>query len=158
MKEDSKFTVEWWEGIVIEEMMIKDYFSGTIFLNLQATINKTERKKMRKLFGKKEDDKPEVDPYAPKNGVNLKTVQLEEGDLLLHNNKKDHFAYLDEFIAKQLQPHQVHGIKFLYSAINNLNGSNIKGCILADMMGLGKTLQAIALIWVMVKTCKVTNV
>jgi len=39
-----------------------------------------------------------------------------------------------------------------------MNGNNINGAILADVMGLGKTLQAIALIWAMVKRCKYTNV
>lgn len=65
-------------------------------------------------------DKEEIDPYAPTNGVDLTTVEdkLVKGDLLVHNDKEKHFAYLEEFLAKQLQVHQVVGIKFLYKSVN----------------------------------------
>ena len=41
----------------------------------------------------------------PKAGVDLAAIQLEQGDLLIINNMKDHFAYLEEFMASQLKPH-----------------------------------------------------
>lgn len=149
-----KFVVLNFGGELLEELPVKDYTSGTCFLNLQATVNKTEKKR-KKLNAKEED---EVDPYAPTNGVDLSKIVLKEGDMLIHNNKKDHFAYLEAFLATQLQKHQEIGVKFLYSSVNKLNGNNINGCILADMMGLGKTIQAIALLWTMLKKCKYTEV
>jgi hypothetical protein len=48
-------------------MEVNEYTSGTCFLNLQATVNKTE-KKLKKLNKKEEE---EIDPYAPTNGVDL---------------------------------------------------------------------------------------
>ena len=46
----------------------------------------------------------------------------------------------------------------MYNSINKIHGNNIFGCILADMMGLGKTIQAISLLWVMLKKCEITQV
>ena len=54
-------------------------------MNLQANVNKLERTQ-KKLNNKQE--KEEIDPYAPTNGVDLTKVesQLEKGDLLIYNN------------------------------------------------------------------------
>lgn len=49
---------------------------------------------------------------------------------------------LDAFLVRHLRPHQRDGIRFMYSAI-----VQNRGCILADTMGLGKTLQALGLLW-----------
>ena len=46
-----------------------------------------------------------MNPYAPTNGVDISEVKLKDGDLLLHNNHKDHFAYLEGFLATKLKPH-----------------------------------------------------
>eukprot|EP00960_Hanusia_phi_P031988 749597-Hanusia_phi.AAC.4 len=46
-------------------------------------------------------------------------------------------------IAAALQPHQREGLRFMWKHVAQEEGS---GCILADGMGLGKTLQAIALV------------
>ena len=43
---------------------------------------------------------------------------------------------LPEFVHEKLYPHQKRGVKFLWDNIKNGNG-----CILADFMGMGKTLQ-----------------
>ena len=56
--------------------------------------------------------------FAPVYDVDLKKVKLEKGDMLLHNNGTDHFAYLEEFLASKLQKHQIHGVKFLYNSIS----------------------------------------
>ncbi|KAG1689274.1 hypothetical protein DVH05_002342 [Phytophthora capsici] len=52
----------------------------------------------------------------------------------------------DVWIAKEikplLKPHQVEGVQFLYSHVLSR-----RGCILADYMGLGKTLQVITVIY-----------
>lgn len=39
----------------------------------------------------------------------------------------------------------------MFECICGFKGSNINGCILADSMGLGKTLQSIALIWTLIR-------
>lgn len=86
--------LEFFKGELLEELDVNQFTSGTVFLNLQATVNKTE-KKVKKLNEKEE--KP--DPYAPTNGVDLKSIKLEKDDLLIYNNEVNHFAYLDGFLA-----------------------------------------------------------
>lgn len=49
----------------------------------------------------------------------------------------------------KLMPHQMEGIKFMFDCLFGRTHpmyNNLSGCILADTMGLGKTLQAITLI------------
>ena len=77
---------------------------------------------------------------------------------------------VDPFIARKLRPHQKEGVRWMYRAIHGFspvdtdNGSNKEdtpdarqrkvthaGCLLADDMGLGKSLQSLALIWTMLK-------
>jgi DNA repair and recombination protein RAD54B len=60
---------------------------------------------------------------------------------------------IDPFLCRQLRPHQIEGIKFLYKCLAPANGNagGGGGCILADEMGLGKTLQVITLIWTLIK-------
>jgi DNA repair and recombination protein RAD54B len=71
---------------------------------------------------------------------------------------------IDPFLAKVLRPHQIDGVKFLYECVMGFGPSG-KGAILADEMyvsstqlmvlkllscrGLGKTLQIISLIWIL---------
>jgi SNF2 family DNA or RNA helicase len=46
-----------------------------------------------------------------------------------------------------MRPHQVEGVKFMFECLTGKKGSEISGCILADYMGLGKTLQALTLLY-----------
>ncbi|KAI9370839.1 vacuolar protein 14 C-terminal Fig4p binding-domain-containing protein [Aspergillus egyptiacus] len=58
---------------------------------------------------------------------------------------------IDPKIAKILRPHQVEGVKFLYRCTTGMVDKNAHGCIMADGMGLGKTLQCIALMWTLLR-------
>ncbi|KAJ5082926.1 hypothetical protein N7532_011969 [Penicillium argentinense] len=58
---------------------------------------------------------------------------------------------IDPRLAKVLRPHQVEGVKFLYRCTTGLVDRNANGCIMADGMGLGKTLQCISLMWTLLK-------
>ncbi|KAJ5174339.1 DNA repair protein rhp54 [Penicillium canariense] len=58
---------------------------------------------------------------------------------------------IDPRLAKVLRPHQVEGVKFLYRCTTGLIDKNANGCIMADGMGLGKTLQCISLMWSLLK-------
>ena len=53
--------------------------------------------------------------------------------------KLDDATRLDAALSERLRPHQRQGIKFLYDRV--VKGG--RGCVLADHMGLGKTLQLI---------------
>lgn len=56
---------------------------------------------------------------------------------------------VDKHLASKLKPHQASGIQFMWDAcfesIKRIEKSSGSGCILAHCMGLGKTLQVIAL-------------
>jgi len=51
---------------------------------------------------------------------------------------------VDAALAAALRPHQRDGIQFMYDCLTGARGPG-GGCILADMMGLGKTIQALTL-------------
>ena len=58
---------------------------------------------------------------------------------------------VDPHLGRQLRPHQVEGVIFLYKCVMGYQVDGSYGAILADEMGLGKTLQTIALIWTLLK-------
>ncbi|CCA66360.1 probable RAD54-DNA-dependent ATPase of the Snf2p family [Serendipita indica DSM 11827] len=58
---------------------------------------------------------------------------------------------IDPVLSKILRPHQIEGVKFLYRCTSGMVVENQYGCIMADGMGLGKTLQTISLIWTLLK-------
>ncbi|KAH9853466.1 SNF2 family N-terminal domain-containing protein [Lenzites betulinus] len=58
---------------------------------------------------------------------------------------------IDPVVARHLRPHQKEGVQFLYECVMGLRKHEGQGCILADEMGMGKTLQTIALVWTLLK-------
>lgn len=48
------------------------------------------------------------------------------------------YVVVDPFLARQLRPHQVEGVRFLYECVMGLRDPNHQGAILGDEMGLGK--------------------
>lgn len=50
-----------------------------------------------------------------------------------------------------LRPHQREGVEFMYECVSGKKNPALSGCILADYMGLGKTLQTLALTYSMIK-------
>ncbi|KAI0832427.1 P-loop containing nucleoside triphosphate hydrolase protein [Trametes gibbosa] len=58
---------------------------------------------------------------------------------------------IDPVISRHLRPHQKEGVQFLYECVMGLRKHEGQGCILADEMGMGKTLQTIALVWTLLK-------
>jgi len=60
---------------------------------------------------------------------------------------------MDPYLGKCLRPHQREGIRFLYKCVSGGAGvpGSGRGAILADSMGLGKSLQALSLLWTVLK-------
>jgi DNA repair and recombination RAD54-like protein len=56
-----------------------------------------------------------------------------------------------EVVCKWLRPHQREGVQFMFECVTGLRDFDGQGCILADDMGLGKSLQAIALLYTLMK-------
>ncbi|KZV80511.1 hypothetical protein EXIGLDRAFT_845467 [Exidia glandulosa HHB12029] len=70
------------------------------------------------------------------------------------HNKKEHAVVpvvIDPYLARHLRPHQVEGVKFMYECVMGMRPHEGFGCILADDMGMGKTLQTITLVWTLIK-------
>lgn len=77
-----------------------------------------------------------------------KVFKIPEGAYVLDADLK---VYIEPFLAEKLRPHQKEGVQFMY---DNLAGKKVPGyfgCILADSMGLGKTLQAITLLYTLLR-------
>lgn len=81
---------------------------------------------------------------------------IEESEIILdYDSKRKVNISVHPDIVKHLKPHQVDGVKFIYDScygsadhIEKYPGS---GCILAHCMGLGKTLQLIAVLHTLIR-------
>jgi transcriptional regulator ATRX len=76
---------------------------------------------------------------------------------------KKPIVQVDPNIAKYLKPHQREGVKFIWDCCFEKvelvkQGNEGSGCILAHCMGLGKTLQVIALVHTVMMNHQLTNV
>ena len=57
--------------------------------------------------------------------------------------------HIENCVGRFLRPHQREGVEFMYRCVSGRKGE-FTGCVLADSMGLGKTLQVISLLWTMI--------
>ncbi|KAM5438677.1 DNA-dependent ATPase protein rad54 [Microsporum canis] len=113
------------------------------------------------------DDKPDTkeepkevprdkdDEEIGKNTLDQPLVHKSLAEILGIKKKVDERpkvpVVIDPRLAKILRPHQIEGVKFLYRCTTGLVDKNASGCIMADGMGLGKTLQCITLMWTLLK-------
>jgi len=94
-----------------------------------------------------------------KNTASSKLSRSKRGSLLCHGSNSPRLQesvvppgalvlrepniYLEPSLTNHLRPHQEEGVRFMFKHL--LDGG---GCILADSMGLGKSLQALCVVWV----------
>ncbi|XP_032595446.1 transcriptional regulator ATRX-like isoform X2 [Drosophila grimshawi] len=114
--------------------------------NETRAAQKSESERIRRL-----DRKHSVLSKAIKNiGGNGNKTSNRSELILDYLEKTKTFVKVDEDIVKQLKPHQIDGVKFMYDScyggIDHAKKNTGSGCILAHCMGLGKTLQLIALL------------
>lgn len=62
--------------------------------------------------------------------------------------KEDHedLVYVFPTIAKRMKQHQIDGVRFLWRELTNRGAGEGQGCLLAHTMGLGKTMQTLAVL------------
>ncbi|KAM9978227.1 hypothetical protein ACTFIY_011981 [Dictyostelium cf. discoideum] len=117
-------------------------------------INKSTIKKEFKSHTSLEEQKSSkkiVCPHDPNSKDALIFYSPPPSQLDEEGNKVVHVV-LDPYIGRHLRPHQRRGVKFLYDCVTgNSNDNGYSGAILADQMGLGKTLQTLALLWTLLK-------
>ena len=67
----------------------------------------------------------------------------------IENKRMISDIYLDGFLSSVLRDHQKEGVRFLVKCVSGMNDDNYKGAILADSMGLGKSIQIISALWIL---------
>jgi SNF2 family DNA or RNA helicase len=81
--------------------------------------------------------------------VEPEKIVIPQGALTLD---QDLNIFVDPFLALKLKPHQIEGVKFIYDCISGKKVFRYHGCILADSMGLGKTLTTLSLIYTLINS------
>ncbi|KAJ5648969.1 DNA repair and recombination protein [Penicillium longicatenatum] len=87
---------------------------------------------------------PRHDPTAPGALVMTRPASVPDGKQIVD-------VVVDPLLTKSLRQHQREGVQFLYECVMGMRSFNGEGAILADDMGMGKTLQTIALLWTLLK-------
>ncbi|CAG2106633.1 unnamed protein product [Medioppia subpectinata] len=81
----------------------------------------------------------------------LKSTDVKELILEFDKDTKEVLVEVDHTLVKFLKPHQTDGIQFMYNClietVDQVEGSEGSGAILAHSMGLGKTLQVITFLY-----------
>jgi SNF2 family DNA or RNA helicase len=74
-------------------------------------------------------------------------VDADRERIIINETKRDEegFIYVHDHIARRIKPHQVEGVRFMWSQVVLKEGAQ-QGCLLAHTMGLGKTMQVITLL------------
>lgn len=117
----------------------------------------TEEKERVKRLEKKADRLAQLTADSKKadDDENAPTKpKLDESDVVLDYDSKEKCRItVHPDIVKHLKPHQVDGVKFMYdSCYGSVDDKHAgSGCILAHCMGLGKTLQLIALLHTLIR-------
>jgi len=135
---------------------------------LDALAAEQERRRRieekRQLMNTSEIIFEDVETEQANNGVDESSQKGQTTGLFLDVTKNgEKRVRVDDCITKVLKPHQIDGLRFMWdSCFENIEMIAKKeegsGCVLAHCMGLGKTLQVVALVHTLINNQDVTNV
>ena len=141
---------------------IRDVLEDRMLEDSTRKAKALEDERLQRLQGSDSDesklsdvvqDEDEEDPNN--SGMHVDdslNVHEADGRVLVNVNHptSDHDIHLAPQLGQYIKPHQIGGVRFLYDnlveSLERFNDSQGFGCILAHNMGLGKTLQVISFI------------
>ncbi|XP_072392281.1 uncharacterized protein XNP isoform X2 [Diabrotica undecimpunctata] len=125
--------------------------------SLSATTKQAEAEEKERKARIAEKQKKYNRIFEEKKDATIEQVVLDYDE-----KTKEPVLEVHKKIVKNLKPHQVSGIQFMYDAcfesLERIKNSAGSGCILAHCMGLGKTLQVISLTHTLLNHSKKTKV
>jgi len=109
------------------------------------------------------DDSIQLDKTVVESESPQKASQTATGLFLDVTKSGEKRVKVDDRIARILKPHQIDGVQFMWdSCFENIEmiakNDEGSGCVLAHCMGLGKTLQVVALVHTLINNQAVTKV
>nr|POE76238.1 protein chromatin remodeling 20 [Quercus suber] len=89
-----------------------------------------------------------VHPLNPDRLDSMQTSEGEHQQIAINPAKDEEHddIHINARIASKMKNHQIDGVRFMWREITARDGDAYQGCILAHTMGLGKTMQTIALL------------
>ena len=158
------FPVGSWEVEIDAEIPEEELLSGRAFLGTSIGKESTVSGSTKHAILKPSQMKPFVSVASSRPGMGrpagshfVPLYNPDDTDALVLNRvdweaDRDTVCpvVLDKALYRAMRPHQKEGVQFLYSCVTN-SVIMRRGCILADQMGLGKSLQTIALLYTLLK-------
>lgn len=141
-------------------------------INVQAAGSSARLPKRKKMLTEEElqeetkkaqkEETQRVERLKKKNEMLTQHMSQEsDNELVLdYDRKKDVAIKVHPKLSRLLKDHQKEGVKFMYDTCFGSISDDVKtesGCILAHCMGLGKTLQLIALLHTLIRYPKHLN-
>lgn len=109
---------------------------------------KTEKERLERLKRKNENL-----TQLSQSMMSQRLSQNEVEPLILDIDKDGNTIRVHDALVSEMKPHQKDGVKFMYDSCYGSLKDDVKtesGCILAHSMGLGKTLQVVSLVHVLI--------
>ncbi|CDJ41600.1 hypothetical protein, conserved [Eimeria tenella] len=171
-KDGDTFTIGGFEGEIYSAIPQADFISGRCFTNSsseaktapallppppQPQQQQQQRQRQQQqqqqdsapdLFGDDEREVPAAHRREPCSAADAAAASEAPQQPQQQQQQQQQQVLVGEYLAARLRPHQAEGLEWLQQQIGNGGG-----CILADSMGLGKTLQALALLSSLLAHC-----
>uniref|UniRef100_A0A4W3JZX0 RAD54 like 2 n=1 Tax=Callorhinchus milii TaxID=7868 RepID=A0A4W3JZX0_CALMI len=112
------------------------------------------------ILDSESSNEEEQDVNEESNGAHVNDALNQPDDLgrvlvNLNHPPNEQDIFLTDQLARSVKPHQVGGIRFLYDnlveSLERFKNSSGFGCILAHSMGLGKTLQIVSFVDILLR-------